>query len=97
MKDETISKYTPGLSRGTYILGQLSGLLIATVEDVLVVVHPDLRQSDLVAGDHLCAFGERVGALGAKNVTNNGAWDDLQLSAALPHLSVNGRRRKRMT
>lgn len=54
---------------GTYVSDQLRRLLVAPVEDLLVVVHPDLRQAYLVAGNHLRSFGEAVRALGAKHVT----------------------------
>ena len=70
--------------------------MVTAVKDLLVLVHPDLRQSNLVTSDHLRALGKGVGALGAENMTDNGAGDDLQLSAALPHLQVNGRQRKQM-
>lgn len=80
----------------TYIFGQLCSLLVTTVKDLFVVVHPDLRQAHLVTSDHLCTLGKGVGALGAENMTDNGARDDLQLSAALPHLQVNGRQQEQM-
>lgn len=72
----------------TYVFSHLRGLLVSAVEDLLVVVHPDLSQAHLVAGDHLRALGEGVGALGAENVANDGARNDLQLSATLPHLQL---------
>lgn len=75
----------------TYIFGHLRCLLVTTVEDLLVVVHPHLGQSDLVASDHLRALGEGVRAFGAENMANNGTRDDLQLSSTLPHLQVNER------
>lgn len=77
-----------GCGGGTYVSRQLPGLLVAAVEDLLVVVHPDFGQPHVVAGDDLRAFGEGVRALGAEHVADDGAGDDLQLSAALPHLQV---------
>lgn len=71
--------------------------MVTTVKDLLVVVHPDLSQSYLVTSNHLRALGEGVGALGAENMTDDGARNDLQLSAALPHLQVNGSQHKQMT
>lgn len=70
----------------TYIFGHLCGLLVAPVEDLLVVIHPDLGQANLVAGNHLCAFGEGVRALGPEHMAHNGTWNDLQLTSTLPHL-----------
>lgn len=78
-----------------YIFCHLRSLLVATVEDLLVVVHPHLGQPYLVASNHLRTLREGVGALSAENVTDNGAGDDLQLSAALPHLRVKGRQQSR--
>lgn len=66
-------------------------MLVPPVEDLLVLVHPHLGQSYLVASDHLCALREGVGALGAENMADDGARDDLQLPPALPHLWVQGR------
>lgn len=68
--------------------GYLGGVGVAAVEDLLVVVHPDLGQAHLVAGDDRRAFGEGVRALGAENVAHHRARDNLQLTAALPHLWV---------
>lgn len=64
--------------------GHLCSLLVPPVEDLLVVIHPDLGQADLVPGDDLRALGEGVGALGAEDVAHNGAGDDLQLTPTLP-------------
>lgn len=98
LKSNTAQTQSRVRNRGiTYISCQLPGLLVATVKDLLVVVHPDLRESYLVAGNHLCTFGKGVGALCAENVANDRAGDDLQLSAALPHLQVNGRQPKQVT
>lgn len=69
-------------------------MLVAAIEDLLVVIHPDLGQPHLVASNNLRALGKGVGAFGAENMTNDGARDDLQLSAALPHLQVNGRQKR---
>ena len=76
------------VSPPAYLSGHLRGLLVPPVKDLLVLVHPDLGQAHLVARDHLRALGEGVGALGAEDVSHNGARDDLQLPPALPHLRV---------
>lgn len=68
--------------------GHGGGVAVAAVEDLLVVVHPDLGQAHLVAGDDRRALRERVRALGAEHVAHHRAWDDLQLTATLPHLRV---------
>lgn len=69
-----------------YLSGHLCSLLVPPVEDLLVVIHPDLGQADLVPGDDLRALGEGVGALGAEDMAHNGAGDDLQLTPTLPDL-----------
>lgn len=73
-------------TNGTYSFCYLGCLLVATVEELLVLIHPDFCQSYLVPGNHLCTFGKGVGTFCAENMTNNGARDDLQLSTTLPHL-----------
>lgn len=78
----------------TYIFCHLRSLLVTTVKNLFVVVHPHLSQSYLVASNHLRTLGEGVGALCAENMTNDGARDDLQLSSTLPHLQVNGRQHR---
>lgn len=75
-------------TRRSDLFGHDGGVAVAAIEDLLVIVHPDLGQAHLVAGDDRRAFGERVRALGAENVANHRARDDLQLTAALPHLWV---------
>lgn len=74
------------LQRARYLSGHLRSLLVPPVEDLLVFVHPDLGQADLVPGDDLGAFGEGVGALGTEDVTHHGTRDDLDLTPALPDL-----------
>lgn len=66
---------TMSLRNTTYVFGQLCSLLVASVEDFLVVVHPDLGQPHLVACDHLGALGEGVRTLGAEHMTHDGARD----------------------
>lgn len=61
----------------TDLTGHNCGVLVAAIIDLLVIVHPDLSQAHLVTSDDLCALGEGVRALGAKNVAYNRAWDDL--------------------
>lgn len=72
--------------RARYLSGHLGSLLVPPVEDLLVVIHPDLGQADQVPGDDLGALGEGVGALGTENVTHDGARDDLDLTPTLPDL-----------
>lgn len=55
----------------TYVLDQLRRLLVAPVKDLLVVVHPHLCQTHLVAGNHLRSFGKAVRALGAEHVAHD--------------------------
>lgn len=61
----------------TDLSGHRRGVGVAPVIDILEIVHPDLGQAHLVAGDDLRTFRERVGALGAENMAHHGAWDDL--------------------
>lgn len=75
-------------TRRSDLSGHDGGVVVAAIEDLLVIAHPDLGQAHLVAGDDRRAFGERVRALGAENVAHHRARDDLQLTAALPHLGV---------
>ncbi len=51
-------------------------LLVPPVEDLFIVVHPDLSQTHLVASDHLRAFREGVRTLCAKHVTYDWTGDD---------------------
>lgn len=74
-----------------YFFSNLCSLLVTTVEDLLVVIHPDLGQPYLVTGDHLSTFRKGVWTFGAEHMTDNGAWNDLQLPSTLPHLQVRGR------
>lgn len=69
-----------------YLSGHLCSLLVPPVEDLFVVIHPDLSQADLVPGDDLRALGEGVGAFGAEDVAHNRAGDDFQLTPTLPDL-----------
>lgn len=61
----------------TDLSGHRRGVGVAPVEHFLEIVHPDLGQAHLVAGDDLRTFREGVGALGAENMAHHGAWDDL--------------------
>ena len=70
----------------TDLLGHECSIIVATVEDLLVVIHPDLGQAHLVASDDLGALGEGVGALGAEDMADHGARHDLELTPTLPHL-----------
>lgn len=70
----------------TDLPGHIGSVPVAAIIDLLVIIHPDLSQAHLVASDDLCALGEGVRALGAKNVAHHRARDDLQLTPALPHL-----------
>lgn len=78
-----------------YLFRHLCCLLVPAVEDLLVVIHPDLSQPHLITGYHLRALGEGVWAFGAEHVAHNGAGNDLQLTTTLPHLQVwkQGRQR----
>lgn len=78
----------------TYIFGHLCSLVVTTVKNLLEVVHPYLGQSNLVTSNYLRALGKGVGALSAENMADNRAGNDLQLSATLPDLQVNGRQHK---
>lgn len=61
----------------TDLTGHFCGILVAAIEDLLVVVHPDLSQTHLVASDDRCAFREGVGALGAEDVAHHRTREDL--------------------
>lgn len=61
----------------TDLFGHHCSVVAAAIEDVLVIVHPDLSQAHLVASNDLCALGEGVRALGAENVTHHRTRDDL--------------------
>lgn len=70
-----------------HLLGHLCCLQISPVENLLVVVHPDLSQAHLIACNNAGSLGEGVGTLGAEHVADHRAGDDLQLAPALPHLT----------
>lgn len=61
----------------TDLTGHNCSILVATVVDVFVVIHPDLSQAHLVASDDLCALGEGVWALSAEDMAHHRAGDDL--------------------
>lgn len=75
----------------TYPLTDLPGhscsILVASIKDLPVLVHPDLSKAHLVASNDLCAFGEGVWALGAEDVAHHRTRNNLQLTTTLPHLS----------
>lgn len=71
-----------------YLFRHLRRLLVPAVEDLLIVIHPDLSQPHLITGNHLSALGEGVRAFGAEHMAHNGAGDDLQLTPTLPYLWV---------
>lgn len=75
-----------------YVFCDLCCLLVPTVKDFLVLVHPNLSQPYLVSSNNLRTLRKGVGAFSTEHMTNDGAWDDLQLSTALPHLQVAGSR-----
>lgn len=54
---------------------------------MLIIIHPDFSQADLVAHDDFSSFGESVRTFRTEDVTDHGARDDLQLASTLPHLS----------
>lgn len=85
---EYFASFNPVHLLPTDLAGQLGSDLVAAVEDLLVVVHPDLSQAHLVAGDDLGAFREGVGALGAEHVAHHGTRKDLQLTTTLPNLGT---------
>lgn len=70
----------------TDLTGHNCSILVASIVDMLVVIHPDLSQAHLVASDDLCALGEGVRALGAEDVAHHRTRYDLQLTTTLPHL-----------
>lgn len=61
----------------TNLSGHNCSVIVATVEDRLVVIHPDFSQAHLVASDDLSAFGESMWAFGAENVAHHRTRDDL--------------------
>lgn len=71
-----------------HLSGHDCSVIVAAIVDLLVVVHPDLSQADLVASDDLCALGEGVGAFGAEDMAHHRARDDLELTPTLPHLRI---------
>lgn len=71
-----------------YLFRHLRRLLVPAVEDLFVVIHPDLSQSHLITRNNLCALGESVRAFGAEHVAHNGAGDNLQLTPTLPNLQA---------
>lgn len=80
----------PSLARHrlvSYLLHHLGCVQISPVENLLVVVHPDLSQAHLIACNNTGALGEGVGTLGTEHVADHGAGDDLQLAPTLPHLT----------
>lgn len=82
-----VSRQPPTQALVSYLLDHLCGLQISPVENLLVVVHPDLSQAHLIACDNTGALGEGVGTLGTEHVADHRAGDDLQLAPTLPHLT----------
>lgn len=74
----------------TNLIKNGSSLSVCTIEDPFVVIQPDLSQADQVAGDNRGSIGESVGALFAKNMPYNRAWNNLQLTSTLPDLQWRG-------
>lgn len=70
----------------SHLLGHLCCLYISPVENLLVVIHPDLSQAHLVASNDIGALGKGVGAFGTEHMADHRAGDDLQLAPTLPHL-----------
>lgn len=83
-------KYKNILKETTDVCGHLFCILVAAVEYVLEVIHPNFCQPHLVAGDDLRALGESVGALGAEDMAHHRARNDLQLTSTLPYLRNSG-------
>lgn len=71
-----------------YLFRHLRRLLVPAVEDLLVVIHPDLSQPHLITSNYLSAFGESVWAFGSEHMAHNGAGNDFQLTPTLPHLQA---------
>lgn len=66
------------LSAGhTDLTGHNGSILVAAIEDLFVVIHPDLSQAHLVASDDLCALGEGVRTLSAEDMAHHRTRDDL--------------------
>lgn len=61
----------------TDLPGHNCSVVVTTIEDLLVIIHPDLSQAHLVASDDLCALGEGVRALGAEYMAHHRTRDDL--------------------
>lgn len=61
----------------TNLTGHNGSVLVAAIENVLEVVHPDLGQAHLVPSDDLCALGESVGALGPEHMSHHRTGEDL--------------------
>lgn len=74
------------ITRHTDLPGHQCSFLVAAIVNLLVVIHPDLSQADLVASDDCCALGEGVGALGAEDMANDRTREDLKLTPTLPNL-----------
>lgn len=70
----------------SYLSGYFSSQLVSPIENLLVVVHPDLSQAHLVPSNHTDALGEGVGALRPEHMSNHRTSDDFQLTTALPYL-----------
>lgn len=71
-----------------YLSGHLGCAGVAAVKDLLIVIHPHLGQADLVAHNDFSSFRESVRTLCAEDMTDHGAWDDLQLASTLPYLYI---------
>lgn len=74
--------------RVIYLFGHPGCIPVAAVIDLLIVIHPNLSQADLVAHDDFSSFGESVRTFRAEDVTDHRARDDFQLASTLPHLSI---------
>lgn len=70
----------------SHLSGHLCCLYISPVENLLVLIHPDLSQAHLVASNDIGALGKGVGAFGPEHMADHRAGDDLQLAPTLPHL-----------
>lgn len=64
-------------SGSTDLLCHCCSVFVASVENLLVIVHPNLSQAHLVASDDFRSLGEGMRALGAENMTHHRTRDDL--------------------
>lgn len=75
--DKPPSSFNIPSSGHTDLLCHFGSVLVASVVNLLVIVHPHLSQAHLVPSDDFRSLGEGVRALGAENVTHHRTGDDL--------------------